>query len=274
MEEQFKRNCPICKKDIFHTNKYNRNNQEKKKKPCRSCSTKIQLKKQGNPMKGRSVYSVWLEKYGKEEADRRAKQQAEKIAKKAKGRPLTYDISGKNNPFYGKKHTKETKAKLKTWIANNRDFNGEKNPMFGKSPGKGAGIGIGGHYKGWYFRSLYELVYMINVIERFKLPWENGESLRIKYWDNETKRNRTYVPDFIINDKYIVEIKPQPLWEQKTIIQKANAAKDLAKNNGMIYKMIDPVHSFKSQQLVKLYEEGKITLDKKSHHKFEKRFIR
>jgi hypothetical protein len=34
-----------------------------------------------NPMSGRSVYSVWLEKYGKEEADLRLKKQAEKRSK-------------------------------------------------------------------------------------------------------------------------------------------------------------------------------------------------
>ncbi len=56
-----------------------------------------------NGMFGKTNYGIWLEKYGKEEADRKLEDQCKKMSKK---------FSGKNNPFFGKTHTIETKKKL------------------------------------------------------------------------------------------------------------------------------------------------------------------
>lgn len=39
------------------------------------------------------------------------------------------DISGKNNPFYGKKHSEESKRKMGGAV---KDYNGNKNPFYGK----------------------------------------------------------------------------------------------------------------------------------------------
>lgn len=39
------------------------------------------------------------------------------------------DVSGENNPFYGKKHTDDTREKISK---NHADISGENNPMFGK----------------------------------------------------------------------------------------------------------------------------------------------
>lgn len=50
--------------------------------------------------------------------------------------PLSKKMSGKNNPFYGKKHTEKTKEKLSnrdtTGWNMSRDVAGNKNPMYGK----------------------------------------------------------------------------------------------------------------------------------------------
>jgi len=48
--------------------------------------------------------------------------------------------------------------------------------MYGKPAPIGSGNGWSGWYKGWYFRSLLELSFMINVIERFKMSWQNAET--------------------------------------------------------------------------------------------------
>jgi hypothetical protein len=40
--------------------------------------------------------------------------------------------------------------------------------------------GWSGWYKGWYFRSLHELSYMINIIERFKFNWKSAERKELK----------------------------------------------------------------------------------------------
>jgi very-short-patch-repair endonuclease len=56
-----------------------------------------------NPMYGKSVYDVWLEKYGKEIAD-------EKFNKMKFKASITN--KGKNNPFFGKTHTDESIEKI------------------------------------------------------------------------------------------------------------------------------------------------------------------
>ena len=80
--------------------------------------------------------------------------------------------------------------------------------MYGKPSPQGSGNGWSGWYKGWYFRSLLELSYMILVIERFNISWSNGEKIKITY-KNFSGINRNYFPDFLLNNKYIIEIKPK-----------------------------------------------------------------
>jgi hypothetical protein len=51
-----------------------------------------QVKGEGNPMYGRSAYSIWIEKYGKEEADKRKEEANEKRRKFWKNRKENLDI--------------------------------------------------------------------------------------------------------------------------------------------------------------------------------------
>ena len=144
------RNCPNCKKLLLYTNKYARNNAEQKNCLCDSCKgllkngfkgkhhteetkKKITLNKdwssyrttefrekiskitKGRP--GKSIYKIWLEKYGKEEADARW------------------------NEF-----------KKKQSVLNS----GKNNNMYGKPSPNGSGNGWKGWYKDYFFRSLLE----------------------------------------------------------------------------------------------------------------------
>ena len=120
-----------------------------------------------NPMKGRSVYSIWLNKYGKEIADDKM------IAYKLKQSKLN---SGKNNSMYGK-----------------------------PSP-HGAGQGWKGYYKTHFFRSLRELSYMI-YLEENNIIWESGEvkKFSVDYVDYKGIKI-TNRPDFFINNNELIEI--------------------------------------------------------------------
>jgi len=245
VNKKFTRKCPECNKLIFHTNKYERNFQEKSKRVCKSCSLKklsIKYTGSGNPfygkthnpetmkriqaerdisiwqtpefkdkmssitsgknngMYGRSVYSCWLVKYGKEVAD---KKQAECNLKKS------INSSGKNNPMYGK-----------------------------PSP-NGSGQGWKGYYKKHFFRSLRELSYMI-YLEENNIPWITGETKKFSTEYTDYKGTpRTTRPDFFINNNELVEIKPLKLHTTTKILAKKEAMEKFCKLNNYKYTLID-----------------------------------
>jgi hypothetical protein len=176
-----------------------------------------------NPMYGKSVFDVWIKKYG-------------------------IDIAN------------EKMVDLK----NKQSFNsiGEKNNMYGKPSPLNSGNGICGWYKGWFFRSLLELSYMLYVIERFNLMWENGEleDNKIPYFEGDIKRN--YFPDFIINKRYVVECKPKKLWLTEKNKLKFEYAKKYCENNNLIFKVRD-INKIKKQELLRLIDDGLVILTNK-----------
>jgi len=97
---KWKRNCPNpdhnpnCEKEIFYTQKSSKNRAEKRNTNCKSCASTGRIfssernKKIGesisgerNGMYGKSVYDMWVEKYGIDEALKREKVRKEKYNK-------------------------------------------------------------------------------------------------------------------------------------------------------------------------------------------------
>lgn len=202
----------------------------------------------------------------------------QQFSEQRKGKPVHTDASkkilsdknkGTNNSMYGKSVESVWKIKYSDEEVNQRikhrnellsaAFSGEKNPMYGKPSPKGSGNGISGWYKGWYFRSIGELSFMIKYIERFNMKWINAESkqYKIPYVHNNTNKN--YFADFIINDKYIVEVKPKAL--QNTDINKIKKqyAELFCAANGLKYKLIAPVR-LSDDEMKELILSNKITL--------------
>jgi len=274
-KEKMKRICPNCKKEIFYKNRISFWKSKKLNKPCVKCTrkevsnrpdekiknserqrgkrtgadnpffnkkhtelTKEKLRSNAkvlsgkdNFMYGKSFYDVWVEKYGKEEAD-----------------------------------IKLLDFKKKQSINNS----GEKNNMFGKPSPNGSGNGYSGWYKNWYFRSILELSYMIKTIERFNLNWKSGESIKIPYLDIKGGK-RNYLPDFIINDKYIIECKPNKLIESHQIGLKTKAAISYCLDNGLVYKIIEP-KKLNTEEIKNLYMSGEIVFTKRYEAKARKIF--
>ena len=123
------RKCACLKKDLngernpFYGKTHTAETKEKlkktdrqhwKTKEFRAKMSKITSGK-NNGMYGRNDYEVWIEKYGKDEADKRLDALKQKLS-----------------------------------VA----FSGVNNPMYGKPTPQGAGNGWSGWYNGWYFRSL------------------------------------------------------------------------------------------------------------------------
>jgi hypothetical protein len=268
MENGYKRKCPGCGKDIYHSTEAYCKSMERKKTLCKSCGCRnpdrlrrmseinsgeknpffgkrhtdatririanrdyscnstqvqrdrvsIQVTGSGNPMYGRKVYDVWLEKYGKDEADRRRREKAAKTSKQC---------SGMGNPMYGK-----------------------------PSP-QGSGNGWSGWYKGWYFRSLKELSYVILVIEANGCKWRSAESkdLRVSYIANGV--DKTYFADFLVDEKILVEVKPKKLMNSWLNSLKRDAALRFCKERGYSYRMVD-VRTLEERDVIGLYRSGTI----------------
>jgi len=183
--------------------------------------------KKNSPMKGKSQYKIWVEKYGVEIANNKKKEWVSKVGRK-----------------------------------------GEKNYWYGKTPPYGSGNGWSGWYKNWYFRSLIELSYMINVIEKYNIKWETGELKKYKITFKHNNNFKNYFPDFILNNKYMIECKPKKLWNTNLIIQKKNAAEKFCQENGLIYKLRD-IKIISDEKILELYNLGEI----KWIERYEKKFL-
>ena len=147
---------------------------------------------------------------------------------------------------------------------------GENNPMYGKPSPQGLGNGWSGWYNDWFFRSLKELSYMIYVIERFNLKWESGEKSTYKiYYKDYTGNKRTYHPDFVIKDKYLVEIKPKHLWKSDSVKRKQEAAIQFCKKHNFIYKLTECPKLISYNEIKQLVNEKKLIFTNRYQEKFK-----
>ena len=67
--------------------------------------------------------------------------------------------------------------------------------MFGRPTPQGSGNGWKGWYKGWFFRSLKELSYVVNVLEPNGDIWESAENIKIPYVNYPSHKGRGFQPN-------------------------------------------------------------------------------
>jgi hypothetical protein len=146
-----------------------------------------------------SNYSVWVNKFGKAEAD---------VLQSARSKKLSISMQGCSNPMYGK-----------------------------PAP-QGSGNGWSGWYDGWYFRSLKELSYAHIHLRDKKWMSAEKAGIKITYIDWKGS-NRTYVPDFLVEGTILVEIKPKRLHKTPAVQSKAVAARSFCEKVGFTYELID-----------------------------------
>lgn len=264
--KELKRICPSCHCEINYKSDIAYNNANQKNSLCRSCASTGDK----NPMYGKTgdKNPFFDKKHTKETLAKQSKIKLGTTHTEETKNKLRLLSSGENNAMYGKsvysvwlkKYGKviADKKQSETNKKHSENNSGEGNPMYGKQSPTGSGNGWSGWYKGWYFRSLRELTYMVKVIERFKLQWVSGESntYRIEYLDyNGNKRN--YFPDFIINEKYIIESKPKKLWNSDNVLRKKEAALLYCKVRGLKYKLVD-VGKLNNDEIKSLYQKDLI----------------
>jgi len=278
--EDLKRCCPSCSNEIVYKSKLGYEAALKNDSLCRKCASSGDK----NPMFGKTGDKNPM--FGKKHSIE-TKQKQSKIKLGKKHTKQTIDkmkniFGGDKNPMFGKTVYDIWVIKYGVEIANEKmlyykekqsiNSKGENNPMYGKPSPTGSGNGWSGWYKGWYFRSLRELTYMVKIIERFGLQWVSGESnkYKIEYVDYKGSC-RNYFPDFIINNKYVIECKPKKLWNSDNVVRKTEAALTYCKLNGLIYKKRD-VGVLTDLEIKNLYENGDIKFLDRYEEKYLKKF--
>ncbi len=256
--EKYIRKCPGCKSEVMHTSERSRDQCESEQRLCRSCGAKQRIKKFGNNEK----FLAHTEKgcHTGEENPFYGKKHSEETRRKFKIRDTSYRkeswyrdlmsqaMGGSKNPMFGKsvyetwiethgvKIANELLAKWKKKQSVNSS--GSRNPMYGKPAPQGSGNGWSGWYREFFFRSLKELSYIVDL-DKKRITWTTAENIRIKYvsWDGV---ERNYLPDFVVGN-LLIEIKPTRLMSSKIVMLKQAAAEHYCAENSMIYSVIDPV---------------------------------
>jgi hypothetical protein len=151
-----------------------------------------------------------------EEINIAKKELAERIINKFKGK--SYD------EIYGKERSTEIKKKL------SERQKGEKNNMYGKPAPKGSGGGIDGWFNGFYFRSLLELSFLLDMSNKGILV-ESAETNKFKVPYKVNNKTKHYFPDFYLpNENIVIEIKPFCRINEHINSLKFNAANKMFNN--------------------------------------------
>jgi len=269
----FIRYCPKCQKELKYKSRSSFWLANKNNSKCKSCA----LTGVNNPMFGKP--SSFLghhhteankELFRKNATGKILSPEAKAIAiKNGIGKLVHGDIFKYWLDRYGKDEADKRMAICKAKHSKNNSGSG--NPMFGKPSPQGSGNGWSGWYKGWYFRSLRELKYVLEL-DKLGIQWSTGErqKLKVPYID-PLGHQRTYFPDFIIGNK-IVEIKPERLWSTPLITAKSTAARAFFAERGMVYEIIDP-GKFEDDSFDKLIKDGTVRLTKRYEIKYRERKI-
>ena len=150
-------------------------------------------------------------------------------------------------------------------------MSGKGNHMFGKPCPKGAGNGLNGYYKEFYFRSSYELNFLVNYVARFNLNCISAEIQEYRSIFTFNGKKKTYIPDFLINDKYLIEIKPRKRQTEELNKAKFISGRKLAKEKNLTYKVIDPIGN--NKRIIKAFHNNEITLTSKQSEKFKRIYL-
>ena len=160
----------------------------------------------------------------------------------------------KENGFYAGRYerTKEIREKTSLGVKaayERGDLDGAKNARKGWGLGKFSNVnfkrGIGGYItsqktnRRFFFRSLLELCFILKLEKDDSVYWYEYEPFYIECDDGSL-----YTPDFLINDKYLVELKSYGfIYKQKGKIQsdfekKCKNGEKYAEANNMVFMVI------------------------------------
>lgn len=184
--------------------------------------------------------------------------------------------SGSKNPMHGKPIYATWVEKYGIEEADRRRIefkeksrmrsSGSRNPMYGKPTPQGSGNGWSGWYKNHhYFRSLSELTYMLRL-DRRNISFISAEGIPIPFQFNGAER--TYRPDFLVRDHYLIEVKPKKLQKSPYIKAKITAAIKFCEINDYVFKIRD-IPRLPIQRLIELVNMGEVRFTDRYKKKFD-----
>jgi len=180
-------------------------------------------------------------------------------------------VRGSISPLRGKTYEQIHGVKKAKLLRKCIAQKGRKNNQFGRPAYPGSGNGWSGWYRGIYFRSLLELSFIINFIEKKQLKFISAEQRKFCVpYKNCLGVRRNYFADFVI-DNILIEVKPKNAINWKDNILKFKAAKRWCKRNNLKYKIYtnEDFNLIDKKQLITMYKAGII----KWLPRYEKKFL-
>lgn len=269
-EKKWFRRCPKCGNRVGYTDEKNRDHAKRDRRVCNDCLGKFRMDKykgKGNPFYGKShTESAKRKIAGSDRSYTQTEEFREKSRRLGKlngmfGKSMRSVLIDKYGSEEGGRRWDELKAKRSLQMA------GEGNNMFGKPSPVGSGGGWGGWYKGFYFRSLRELNYILTVLEPSGEEWISAEKIPISYTGSRGQ-SRTYLADFLVGWERLVEIKPGKLQGTSVNNLKRKAAEEYCEFQGWKFEVVD-IEPVRYVDLLVLCDEKKVVLNKKYRSKLE-----
>ena len=269
-KSEWKKNCSECGRDQYYTVERSLQLAIENDIYCKSCSHK------GNKLSEEHKRKISRASFGRRHSEETKKK-------------ISLSNKGKNNAFYGKKHTEKSKQKMRE---NRLDTSGENNPMYGVhrfgrdnpfygkkhtkesrnimsttrsqliSEGKINITKNSRGYKGWYFSTKNnEKFYHDSALELYRMMqldncddinwWTKRHGIRIPYIRDNNQKN--YVPDFLIQykngNKVLEEIKGYDPYANI----KRNALLKYCSENKLIFRWINQEEVEGYRQWMKKY---------------------
>ena len=281
----YTRSCPNCGVEKQYTNESSFLKAQSKGAVCRKCAAKAggfldryanssNCSGANNPFYGKKHTSETIEKF--KQVDKSIYQTDEFRNKMssvvAKGEECYFYKTGtcqalinKHGEARGMELFEEHKRRLS--IANS----GSSNPMYGKPSPQGSGNGWSGWFKGHFFRSLRELTYHVKHLSDKEWLGCETKEFAIQYRDY-LGVPRTYRPDFLVENKLLVEIKPSRLHNTPLVKLKSEAAQALCSGKGWVYSLVDP-GILSDGEIRLLYESGNLRFTDRYQSKFRERYL-
>lgn len=272
---KYTRNCPVCNVELSYPDRSSLAKAVKSKSICVKCAGKKRGETyigENHPSFGKKFSPEICAKFS--EIRKRQVRTPEQIAalhraaqvyRETHAAPIPYAaIRRKFGDAEADRRRRENHKRTAERMA------GKGNHMYGKPTPTGSGNGWKSWYRGIHFRSLRELQYYINTTEIEGRSCENIHMLkgfRVSYLD-EAGGPRTYCPDFLVDGKTVVEIKPVKLWNTRENVAKREAAIPHFAAMGLNFQFVDVLPD--SKCIRERYLKGEIRLVHRYIERFEK----